>query len=165
MRNEVKTDRQIGEIDDAEIAQSSNHTAIAKVLSDQEFCEMNVEDKLFLRLLLIEAGTMVGTYRNIGRQFFTKEANIRNWAKKLADKGILTIAPKSYDQVELRLNDRYQAVVKAMAKEGAQAIAQDSAPAIPVINDPELDNIIAIYKTAKATGCSVHLNVEKVVAA
>jgi len=153
--------------DNAKFAQSGNHTgcsSIAKIFSDQAFCEMNVEDKLFLKLLFIEAGTMVGTYRNIGRQLFTKEANVRNWAKKLESNSILTITPKSHDQFELRLNDKYQAMAKELVNERA---GRDIPPASPVSNDnydPELENIIAIYRTAKATGCSVRVNVEKVMA-
>ncbi|MEI6169058.1 MAG: hypothetical protein WCS52_17900 [bacterium] len=168
MRNEIKTnDRNgdIGVISDAEFAQSGNHTAIGKVFSDQAFCEMNVENKLFLKLLLIEAGTMVGTYRNIGRQLFTKEPNVRNWARKLESNSILTITPKSHDQFELRLNEKYQAIAKELANERVGRVMLPASPAPANSEDPELDNIIAIYKTAKATGCSVRVNVEKVMAA
>jgi hypothetical protein len=118
---------------------------------------MNVEFKLFVRLLVVERGRMSGTWEEIGRKMATDGRNVRSWAGKLRRGGKITVTDCGRKRVEIVLEEPYLGVAAAEDK-----IATMPAERPLVEEDPELAALIGTYRTAKATGSAMEVTTRRV---
>lgn len=129
-------------------ARPSRAALLAEALGRPEAYSMGVEFKMFARLLVAENGVMHGTYQELGARFGTDARNVRNWAEQLRKAGHADVCRNGSRQVEIRLREPWFAVAAA-GDEVETPVAE------PEDDDPELADLIRIYRTAKETGASI----------
>lgn len=117
---------------------------------------MNVEFKLFVRLLVVEGGRMAGTWDEIGGKLATDGRNARSWAGKLQRSGKATVADKGRKWVEIVLEEPYLGVATAADRPELTAAARPAQE-----DDPDLVVLLRTYATAKATGSAMEVTTRR----
>jgi len=129
---------------------------IAEILKRPEAMAMQKEYRLFVHLLVVSDGSLVGDPEMIGRELSTDWRNIKGWLGKLSGAGIVTVTELQHRQRKIELKEPYLSVAE-MQEDTSEPNES------PVREDPELKKLIAVYNTAKATGQEIRVNTEFVI--
>lgn len=114
MKHVEKTEIQIGDAKNTQIGQDiSKADLLARMMRDNRTLEqIGSAWTLYLRLALIEGGTMTGTYDEFGLVMATSGKTIRNWVKNLEASGIVKSVSKGH-RVSIELLGDHMAIAQA----------------------------------------------------
>jgi len=154
--------------DGSGVAVSKLHS-IQSALSTPAIQNLGIEYRLFIHLLIISHGEIIGSTTEIGRQIGTNGRNINNWANKLNTAALITVTDLSNKQIHIKLNDAlYEianmsdmpdtSIVPDMPDESTQSL---ESPAHSM--DEDLEELIAIYEMAKNTGQEISITTTKII--
>ena len=135
-------------------AAPSKLTEIRRMLKHDKVIGLGKEYPLFNRLLHSTDASSTGSHANIAGYVGTDGRTLKRWAESLEVAGLITITALPHKQYKLQLAEPFYSV----------AIMEESAPAtepFTISSDPELQNIITIYETAKATGQEIEITAVK----
>lgn len=108
---------------------------------------------LYLRLVLVEGGKMVGTHEEIGRGMGTVGKTIRNWVKTLEKAGIVKSEAKGH-QVVIHLLGKHMEIAKAQ-DELIQVMSPDVTATTSM--SLEMQNATKLLQAAEEAGAPIEL--------
>lgn len=131
-------------------------TALAAVLQDHALMEsIGCGWRLFMLLVLLTAGRMVGTWDDIGEAMGTNASTARKWAGRLKTAGVVVITPKG-KRVDVGLTERYMAIAQT----------PDTLPATPELpaRDADTPRMVRLRQLADiADEAGIQLEVRMIV--
>ena len=106
---------------------------------------------LYLRLVMVENGRVVGTYDEIGRPMATGGKTVRNWVDKLEEHRVVKCERQGH-RVSVELLGKHMVIAKA-----PDHIVQTVAATTPL--SPRMKTAMKIVEAAEAAGSPIELKV------
>ena len=107
---------------------------------------------LFLHLVFVEGGRVVGTYDDIGQSMGTGGKTVRNWVKGLEERSVVKCERQGH-RVSLELLGRHMAIAKA-PDHIVKTVAADTIPL-----SPRMKTAMRIVEAAEAAGSTIECKV------
>ena len=107
---------------------------------------------LYLRLVLVENGRVVGTYDEIGQSMGTGGKTVRNWVNGLEERSVVKCERQRH-RVSVELLGRHMAIAKA-PDHTVQTVAAETIPL-----SPRMKIAMKIVEAAEAAGAPIECKV------
>ncbi len=132
----------------------SKAARLAEMMSKPEtYEEIGSAWFLYLRLVLVEGGKMIGTYDDIGQGMGTVGKTIRNWVKTLEKAGIAKSETKGH-HVVIHLLGKHMEIAKAQ-EEVIQVMSPDVTATTSM--SLEMQNATKLLQAAEDAGAPIEL--------
>lgn len=107
--------------------------------------------RLFFHLILVEKGSMVGTFDEIAKEIGTNNGRtMRNWVNQLEKHGILQCQSKG-KRVEIKLLEPHMSIAKA----SDQPLEQVEVP--EYLKNDKIQGLLKMYEGAELTGSDIEI--------
>ena len=107
---------------------------------------------LYLRLVLVEGGRVVGSYDEIGQSMGTVGKTVRNWVNGLEERSVVKCERQGH-RVSVELLGKHMAIAKA-PDHIVQAVAAETTPL-----SPRMKTAMKIVEAAEAAGSPIECKV------
>ena len=152
---------EIGDAENTQISQDiSKADLLARMMRDNKTLEqIGSAWTLYLRLALIEGGTMTGTYDEFGQALATSGKTIRNWVKNLEASGIVKLVSKGH-RVSIELLGDHMSIAQA-PNAIRQVESEVKAPEVKPMSPMEIKALKFVHM-ATETGATLEFNLKMV---
>lgn len=146
-------DNSLGE-SDAKVVPCPRLEAVRDLVADATVCEaVGAAWRLWLRLLLIEGGSMTGTREELGQKLGVSGRNVGNWVTALQNNGIVKVC-KTGRKMKVELADQHMSV----ALMPDIVTVDGGAKARPELDDHQR-SVLRLMDDARAVGGKVEIRI------
>ncbi len=159
MRDVKKTEIQNDDTENAQVAQNiSKADQLADLMRNPETLDhIGAAWFLYLRLILIEGGTITGTYDQIGRDMAISGKTIRNWVSNLEKAGVVQSQSKGH-RITIKLLGDHMTIANSP---NSIIHVETKAPEVKPLNPLEM-KALKFIQTAEETGATLEFNLKMV---